>query len=98
MSKIGIVMGVNSAYSLIFAVALDLGSMSDAVICSGTVVNFRGEPVVPLTGRFDNDSTELSMGDIVDPPSIGGGEPKLWGDRKLRTSELSRTPGTSSKV
>ena len=91
-------MGVNSANSFSFAVALDFGSMSSEVICSGTVVSFRGDPVVPLTGKFDNDSTELSMGDMVDPPSMGGGEPKLCGDRKLRTSGHSRTLGTTSKV
>jgi hypothetical protein len=91
-------MGVNSAYSVALAVAGVFGSVSDTIICSGTVVNFLGDPPVPFTVKLDNDSTELSMGDIVEPPSIGGGDPRVWGDRKLRTSEHSLIPGTRSNV
>jgi hypothetical protein len=67
MSKIGIVIGVKSAYSFVF---VNLESTSEAVVWSGTVVNFRGDP---LTGKLDNDSTELSICDVkVLSPSIGG--------------------------
>jgi hypothetical protein len=75
MSKIGIVIGVRSAYSLDLPPVLC--SESDGFI-SGTVVSFIGDefPLIAMTGgKFDNDSTELSMGDR-DPPSIGG-DPKL---------------------
>jgi len=97
-SKMGMVMGVSSAYSVDLVAARLLGSLSEAVACSGTVVNFLGDPPVPLTGKLDKDSTELSMGDIVEPPSRGGGDPRVWGDRKLRTSGDSLTPGTNNNV
>ena len=98
MSKIGMVIGVSSAYSVDLAVTDVFGSLSGVVICSGTVVSFRGDPPVPFTGRFDNDSTELSIGDIVEPTSMGGGDPRDCGDRKFRTSEHSLTPGIKSNV
>lgn len=69
-------MGVSSAYSVDLGAAGVFGSLFDAVICSGTIVNFLGDPPVPFTVRFDNDSTELSIGDIVEPFSTGGGDPR----------------------
>lgn len=92
------VIGVSSAYSVDLAVAGFFGSLSDVVICSGTVVNFLGDPPVPLMVKLDNDSTELSIGDIEEPPSMGGGDPRDCGDRKFRTSEPSLTPGIKSNV
>jgi hypothetical protein len=71
MSKIGIVMGVSSTYS--FLEEVDLPSMSSDPDCSGTVVNFLGDPL-PLIVTFDNDSTELSMADRSSP---GGGDPMV---------------------
>jgi len=91
------VIGVNSSYSVDLEGADVFVSLSDVVRCSGTVVNFLGDPL-PFTVKLDNDSTELSIGDIVEPPSIGGGDPRVCGDKKFRTSEHSRTPGTRSKV
>jgi hypothetical protein len=74
MSKIGIVIGVSSAYSTAVFAVVDLDSPSELFACSGTVVNFRGDPV-PLAGKFDKDSTELSIGDIVLPSYDG--DPRL---------------------
>ena len=85
-------MGVNSAYSL--DLPPDRGSMSDRFICSGTVIIFLGDEFPFAMGIFDNDSTELSIGDRV-PPSIGG-DAKAWGARKLLTSGDSLTPGITS--
>jgi hypothetical protein len=92
------VMGVSSAYSVDLVATGLFGSLSKVVICSGTVVSFLGDPPVPFAVKLDKDSTELSIGDIVVPPSRGGGDPTVWGDRKLRTSGDSLTPGTNNSV
>ena len=71
MSKIGIVIGVSSAHSLVLE--LDLESIS---ICSGKVVDFRGEP---LGAKVDVDSTEdsIDVGLVSVEPSMGDEDPML---------------------
>jgi hypothetical protein len=76
MSKMGIVIGVSSAYSAVFDTVIDRGSISGAAMCSGKVVSRPGEPD-PFAVKLERLSTELSMFTVsVAIPVSGGGEPR----------------------